>query len=194
MFENLLNIKKNHFNSVFSRSVFYFLESLEGFMQFVYDLSALEPTEVVQKAVLQLEPRPNYQFRGAINVSLFSLTKQTLSKTYLGSASISSAFDLENTLSSQSLIDLDRLIVQIEGQVELSIGLVLYSKTLAGRYPKGHELAKFLFENTINERRRRSVYDNEIDVKQNNPTDESKRKKKKKKGSKFSKLQVLYLY
>lgn len=174
---------------------FIFSESLDGFMEFVYDLSALEPTEVVQKAVLQLEPRPNYRFSGAVNVSFFSLTKQTLLKTYLGSASISSAFDLDDTLCSQSLIDLDRLIVQMEGPVELSMGLVLYSKTLAGRYPKGHELAKFLFENTINKRRKRSVHDNEIDVKQNNLTDESKRKKKKKKGSKFSKLQVgTYLY
>jgi len=152
-------------------------------------LNALEPTEIVQKATLQLEAGPNFQFAEAINVSLYSLSKQIASKTYLGSASISNSLDLNNALGSQLLIGLEQLIVQMEGPVKRSIGLVLYSTTADGKLEKGHELSKYLYEAT-NRRRKRSVMDNEIDIQHNDFVDESKRKRKKKKGSRVGKLQV----
>lgn len=152
-------------------------------------MNALEPTEIVQKATLQLEAGPNFQFAEAINVSLYSLSKQIASKTYLGSASISNSLDLNNALGSQLLIGLEQLIVQMEGPVRRSIGLVLYSTTADGKLEKGHELSKYLYEAT-NRRRKRSVMDNEIDIQHNDFVDESKRKRKKKKGSRVGKLQV----
>lgn len=156
----------------------------------VYDLAALKPTEIIQKAVLQLESGPNFQFDKAINVSFYSLAKQNVSKTYLGTTCIYSTLDLATTLGSQPLIDLSQLVVQMKGPVfNLSIGLVLYSVTTAGRYEKGHELSKLLSE-TIYKRCKRSVFDNEIDNKPNSFKDEIKRKKKKKKGLRASKLQV----
>jgi len=169
---------------------FIFSESLGAYTQFVYDLSALEPTEIVQKAVLQLEPNTNRQFSKAINVSFFALPKQTESKTYLGSGTIHGTLDLVNILGSQPLNGYDQLIIQMEGAVKLSIGLVLYSISTAGGYAKGNELSNLLFEAAI-KRRRRSVTDNEIDIKRNNFTVESKRKKKKQKVSRFNKLKVI---
>lgn len=168
---------------------FIFPESLGTNTHFVYDLSALEPTEIVQKAVLQLEPNTNRQFSKAINVSFFALPKQTEMKTYLGSGTVHGTFDLVNTLGSRPLNGLDQLVVQMEGTVKLSIGLVLYSITNDNGYANGKELANLLFETTI-KRRKRSVIDNEIDIKRNHFTDEPKRKKKKQKSSRVNKLQV----
>jgi len=168
----------------------FFSESFGAYTQLVYDLNALDPTEIVQKAILRLEARPKSQYINAINVSFYSLTEQTASKTYLGSASIKSSLDLKDTLGSQLLIGLKQLVVQADGPAKPSIGLVLYSTTAYGRLEKGHELSKFLYE-TTSKRRKRSVFDNEIDVKQNSFTDELKRKKKKKKSSRVSKLQVI---
>jgi len=175
--------------------VFYFVsESHSAFSQFVYDLSTLEPSEIVQKAVLQLEPNTNRQFSKAINVSFFVLPKQTVSKTYLGSGTIHGTLDLANTLGPQPLNGFDQLVVQMEGAAKLSIGLVLYSITTGDRYAKGNELANLLFETAI-KRRKRSVADNEIDVKRNHFTSEPKRKKKKQKVSRVNKLQVIkYLH
>lgn len=176
---------------------FCFSESLGAYTQFVYDLNALKPTEIVKKAVLQVEPpRPNYKFSHAINVLFYSIAKKTGSKMYLGSANISNTFDLINILGLHSLTDFNQLVVKTKGPIKLSIGLVLYSNTTANRYDRGHELATLLFE-TSNERRRRSVADNEIDDKHKHYTDELKRKnkkkkKKKKKGSKTNRLQVKY--
>lgn len=161
---------------------FIFSESLGSYSQFVYDLSTLEPSEIVQKAVLQLEPNTNHQFSKAINVSFFALPKQTVSKTYLGSGTIHGTLNLVNTLGSQTLNDFDQLVVQMEGAVKLSIGLVLYSITTSGKYAKGNELANLLFETSV-KRRKRSVADNEIDIKRKSFTDEPKRKKKKQKNS-----------
>lgn len=169
---------------------FFFSESLGAYSQFVYDLSTLEPSEIVQKAVLQLEPNTNHQFSKAINVSFFALPKQTVSKTYLGSGTIHGTLDLANTLGPQPLNGFDQLVVQMEGTAKLSIGLVLYSITTGGGYAKGNELANLLFETTV-KRRKRSVADNEIDVKRNRFTSEPKRKKKKQKVSRVNKLQVI---
>jgi len=172
----------------------FFSESHGAFSQFVYDLSTLEPSEIVQKAVLQLEPNTNRQFSRAINVSFFALPKQTVSKTYLGSETIHGTLDLANALGPQPLNGFDQFVVQMEGTRKLSIGLVLYSITTGGGYAKGNELASLLFETTI-KRRKRSVADNEIDVKRNHFTSEPKRKKKKQKVSRVNKLQVMkYLH
>lgn len=158
---------------------------------FVYDLSVLEPTERVQKAVLQLESNSNNQLSKAINVSIFSLAKQTSSKTYLGTASIYRTLDLASILDSQSLIGLNQLVVEIDDLGNQSIGLVLYSSTGVSKYARGHELAKLLREK-IKKRRKRSIHDNEVDSRQNNFTLKPKRKKKKKNGSaKANKLQVI---
>jgi len=174
---------------------FYFISESHGaFSQFVYDLSTLEPSELVQKAVLQLEPNTNHQFSKAINVSFYALPKQTVSKTYLGSGTIHGTLDLANALGPQPLNGFDQLVVQMEGAAKLSIGLVLYSITTGGGYAKGNELANLLFETTI-KRRKRSVADNEIDVKRNHFTSEPKRRKKKQKVSRVNKLQVMkYLH
>uniref|UniRef100_A0A2S2P371 Bone morphogenetic protein 3 n=1 Tax=Schizaphis graminum TaxID=13262 RepID=A0A2S2P371_SCHGA len=172
------------------RSISPTKESLGSYSQFVYDLSTLEPSEIVQKAVLQLEPNTNHQFSKAINVSFFALPKQTVSKTYLGSGTIHGTLNLVNTLGSQTLNDFDQLVIQMEGAVKLSIGLVLYSITTSGEYAKGNELANLLFETSV-KRRKRSVADNEIDIKRKNFTDEPKRKKKKQKNSRSNKLQAV---
>lgn len=172
---------------------FVFSETLGIYTMLVYDLDALKPNEIIKKAVLQLEPGPSFRFDKAINVSFYSLAKQTVSKTYLGTASIRSTLDLATTLGSRPLIDLSQLVVQMkEPAVNPSIGLVLYSMTTANRYEKGHELSKLLSE-TIYKRRKRSVIDNEIDNKPNSFKDDIKRKKKKKKGLRASKLQVVYV-
>ncbi|KAF0756164.1 protein DVR-1 [Aphis craccivora] len=171
--------------------VFYFFSELLGsYSQLVYDLSTLEPSEIVQKAVLQLEPNTHHQFSRAINVSFFALPKQTVSKTYLGSGTIHGTLNLVNILGSQTLNDFDQLVIQMEGAVKLSIGLVLYSITNASQYAKGNELANLLFETTV-KRRKRSIADNEIEIKRNNFTNEPKRKKKKQKPSRSNKLQFL---
>lgn len=160
---------------------------------FIYDLSVLELTERIQKAVLQLETNPNNQFGNAINISFYSFAKQTLAKTYLGSASIRRTLDLADILDLRSLIGLNQLVVEMDDPVNTSMGLVLYSSTTTNKYVKGHELATFLLE-TTNKRRRRSIHDNEIDAKENNFTDQPKRKKKKKKGSRINKLQVITVF
>lgn len=172
------------------RSITPTTETLGAYSQFVYDLSTLEPSEMVQKAVLQLEPNTNHQFSKAINVSFFALPKQTISKTYLGSGTIHGTLDLVNTLGPQPLNGFDQLVVQMEGTAKLSIGLVLYSITADGGYANGNELANLLFETTI-KRRKRSVADNEIDIKRNHFTNEPKRKKKKQKVSRVNKLQAV---
>lgn len=171
----------------------FFSESQDTFSQCVYDLSTLEPSEIVQKAVLQLEPNTNRQFSKAINVSIFALPKQTLSKMYLGSGTIHGTLDLVNALGQQSLNGFDQIVVQMEGTAKLSIGLVLYSITTGGGYAKGNELANLLFETKI-KRRKRSVADNEIDIKRNHFTSEPKRKKKKQKVSRVNKLQVMTIF
>lgn len=172
-------------------NLFCFLETLGAYTMFVYDLDSLKPTEIIKKAVLRLESEPNDK---AINVSFYSLAKQTVSKTYLGTASIRSTFDLASTLGLQPLIDLSQLVVQMDGPaVKPSIGLVLYSMITAGKYEKGHQVSKLLSEK-IYKRRKRSVIDNEIDNKPNSFKDEVKRKKKKKKGLRASKLQVIYVF
>lgn len=118
------------------------------------------------------------------------MPKQTASKTYLGSGTIHGTLNLVNTLGSQTLNNFDQLVVQMEGAVKLSIGLVLYSITNASQYAKGNELANLLFETTV-KRRKRSIADNEIEIKRNNFKVEPKRKKKKQKPSRSNKLQVI---
>lgn len=158
----------------------------------IYDLDTLEPTEIIQKAVVQLDFNVNYRYGEAVNVTFFSLTKQKPSKTYLGSASIHDTLDLADTLGSQSLVGLNQLGIEVENQVQPSLGLVLYSITTASSYAKAHELAELLVETKMNpiKRHKRSIEDNEINTKQKSFTDESKRRKRKKKGSRVSKLQV----
>lgn len=169
----------------------FFSEPLGTRTLLVYDLSALKPTEIVQKAVLQLDPGPNRQLNKTVNVSLFSLDKRAVSNTYLGSANLSdTTLDLARSLGPRSVNGLKRLIVRVDGPAKPSIGLVLYSMNTAGAPAKGHEMAKLLFE-ASNSRRRRSVVDNEVDVKKNVFADETKRKRKKKKGSRAGKLQVM---
>lgn len=167
---------------------FIFSESRGTYTSFVYDLSSLESTEVVQKAVLQFEHDSNYKLGKELNVSVFSLAKSGRSINYLGSASMYRTLDLYKTLGSEFLAGLEQLIVQAKVPEISNLGLVLYSTTTS-TFPNGHELAAFLFE-TTNQRFRRSVMDNEIDVKQFTSKDESKKKKKKKKVSRVNKLKV----
>lgn len=174
---------------IFIYYFFFFTESLGTYTLFVYDLDALEPAEIVQKAVLQLERNANDRIEKAINVSFYVSPKKTVSQTYLGTASIQGTLDLAGALGSKLLTGVDQLVVRIEAPVKPSIGLVLYSVTTGGRFDSGHELSKLLLDAKTNRRRRRSVADNEIE--QNNFPVDLKRKKKKKKGSRVSKLQVM---
>lgn len=160
--------------------------------QLIYNLDDLEPTEIVQKAVLHMEPSSKNQYEKAINASFFLVMKQSASKIYIGSANIHGTIDLAKMLGSRSLTGLDQLIVQVEGPVTPFMGLVLYSITKTGGYTKAHELAKLLFETKMypTKKNKRSLEDNEINTKRHNFMDESKGKKKKKKGSRINKLQV----
>ncbi|XP_025413833.1 growth/differentiation factor 10-like [Sipha flava] len=173
------------------RSVSPQTEPLGTHTLYVYDLSALKPTEIIEKAVLRLDSGTNRQSNKTVNVSLFSQNKHAVSNSYLGSANITdTVLDLARSLGPRSANGLKRLIVRVEGSARPSIGLVLYSMNTANAPVKGHEMAKLLFE-ANNKRRRRSVVDNEVDVKKNSFTDETKRKRKKKKGSRASKLQAV---
>lgn len=162
----------------------------------MYDTSELEPNETVEKAVLQLDsPRPRNQFNKAIEVSFYSLSKQTKQETYLGSTSIHNTLELDSILGSRSVTDLGQLIVYTENTAKLSMGLVLYSTTPEDdRCKRSIELADLMME-TVLKRHKRSVNDNEIDVNPKNLQEEEnqkkkKNKKKKSKGTKSNKLQV----
>ncbi|XP_050424806.1 protein dbl-1-like [Adelges cooleyi] len=159
-------------------------EMLGAHALYVYDLEALERTEIVQKAVLQIDPSQNNRHLNPMNVSFYSLTKQSTSKTFLGTAILVNSLDLADTLGPRILAGISRLGVQINDPGKPSIGLVLYSKNSAGGYAKAQELAKLLFETSLKStrRRRRSVEDNEVVANPGDLTDELKRKKKKKKG------------
>ncbi|VVC32471.1 Transforming growth factor-beta, C-terminal,Cystine-knot cytokine,Transforming growth factor [Cinara cedri] len=158
---------------------------LDAHAVFVFDLSSLEPTEMVKKAVLRRERRVVGSGH-TLNVTFYSVAKRpsSLSETYLGSGTLGGALDLAGTLGARSIADMDRLIVRVDTATAVpSVGLVLYSTTaVAGSQAKGHELAKLLFE-SVGGRARRSVHDNEIDVKRKDFGGKPKRNKKKKKTS-----------
>ncbi|XP_050549199.1 bone morphogenetic protein 3-like [Daktulosphaira vitifoliae] len=167
-------------------------ETLGGHSLYVFDLTTTEPTEVVQKVELQLEPNQNYRYSKGINISLYSLSKQSTSKTYLGSGNLINNLDLADILGSHFLDGLTRLGVQIDEPRKPSIGLVLYSKNTAVGYAKAHELARLLFETSLKftARRKRSLDDNEVDIHVDFSTEENKSKKKRKK-TKINRLQTI---
>lgn len=161
---------------------------------YVFDLATTEPTEAVQKVELQLDPSQSYRYSKGINVSFYSLTKQSTSKTYLGTGRLINNLNLPDILGSHFLDGITRLGVQIDGELgKPLIGLVLYSKNTAIGYAKAHDLSRLLFETSLksNDRRKRSLDDNEVDVHVNfSNTEEIKSKKKKKKTTKTNKIQV----
>lgn len=179
------------------RAFVSFSESLGTYTQLVYDLSALESTERVEKAVLRLESAgPGSSDVGrTVNVSFYTsaaAARPASGGTYLGSASMGDTLDLAGVLGSRPLAG--QLVVRAEPALKSSMGLVLYSTTAAAeRTERGHELAALLYETAIKRRRRRSVTDNEVDGKRKHPAqgpkDKSKRRKKKK-GPRGGKLRV----
>lgn len=166
----------------------FFAESHNAYTSFVYDLSAVESTENVQKAVLQFEHDPKYKVGKEIKVEIYYSTKEEKREFYLGGSKMYSTLNLYEILYPGFLNGVDRLIVHARVPKKSDLALILYSISNA-TYANGHELASYLIE-ISNKRNRRSVLDNEIDVKQNTFKDESKRKKKKKKVSRVKKLQV----
>lgn len=186
------------FTTAVVRAFVSFSESLGTYTQLVYDLSALESTERVEKAVLRLESAgPGSADMGrTVNVSFYSsaaaAARPASGGAYLGSASMRDTLDLAGVLGSRPLAG--QLVVRAEPALKSSMGLVLYSTTAAaGRTERGHELAALLYETAITRRRRRSVADNEVDGERKHPAqgpkDKSKRRKKKK-GPRGGKLRV----
>lgn len=151
-------------------------------------MSAVESTENVQKAVLQFEHDPKDKVAKEIGVDIYYSTKEEKSEFHLGESKMYSTLNLYELLYPGFLNGIDKLIVHARVPKKSDLALLLFSTSNA-TFANGHELAAYLFE-ISNKRNRRSVLDNEIDVKQNTFKDELKRKKKKKKVSRVSKLQV----
>lgn len=164
---------------------------------FIFDLSSLKPTETVKKAVLRTERRVGAD---TLNITFYSVAKRSSSsKTYLGSGILGTALDLADMLNSRSFADMDRLIVRTASRTAAtvavpSVGLVLYSTTAVTEgQVRGHELTKLLLD-AAEGRGKRSIHDNEIDVKQKDFGKQPKRNKKKKPSRTHKRLQVIYYY